>query len=182
MWTGWIRSINKEEDETTFTNECGDLCMPINMRSEISQWKQRIVWQLADKDENGADLRHLDSLEGWAVKNSMKFNKEKCKFLHLGQNSRRAQHRLRSVWMRSSLAERGARDPDGLEVEHESTENHCSIRHRITEYAELEGNHKDHGVQLLALHRTIPKSHTACLRVLPSEGKPDLRLHSQRDC
>ncbi|KAJ7402023.1 hypothetical protein BTVI_90208 [Pitangus sulphuratus] len=32
--------------------------------------------------------------------------------------------------------------------------------HRITEHSELEGTHKDHRVQLLALHRTIPKSNT----------------------
>lgn len=41
----------------------------------------------------------------------------------------------------------------------------CQISafHRITEYAELEGTHKDHQVQLLALHRII----TPCaLRVL----------------
>ena len=38
--------------------------------------------------------------------------------------------------------------------------------HRIIEYAELEGTFKDHQIQLLALHRTIPKSHTMCLRAL----------------
>ncbi|KAK4818136.1 hypothetical protein QYF61_006735 [Mycteria americana] len=53
-----------------------------------------------------ASLRDLDRLERWASKNSMKFNKEKCKVLHLGQNNQRAQYRLRSVWLGSSLAER----------------------------------------------------------------------------
>lgn len=32
----------------------------------------------------------------------------------------------------------------------------------VTEYAELEKTQKDHGVQLLVLHRTVPKSHTSC--------------------
>ena len=35
----------------------------------------------------------------------MKSNKDKCKVLHLGQNTQRAQYRLESVWLGSSLAE-----------------------------------------------------------------------------
>lgn len=31
--------------------------------------------------------------------------------------------------------------------------------HRITEYADLEGTHKDYGAQLLGLHRTTKDSH-----------------------
>lgn len=31
-----------------------------------------------------------------------------------------------------------------------------AFNHRVTEYAELEGTHKDHQIQLLALHRTNP--------------------------
>lgn len=31
--------------------------------------------------------------------------------------------------------------------------------HRITEYADLEGTHKDYGAQLLGLHRTAKDSH-----------------------
>ena len=50
--------------------------------------------------------RDLDRLEDWASKNSMKFNKDKFKVLHLGQNNQRAQNRLGSVWLGSSLAER----------------------------------------------------------------------------
>ncbi|GAB0209889.1 cAMP-dependent protein kinase inhibitor alpha [Grus japonensis] len=56
----------------------------------------------------GRDIlqRHLDRLEEWASKNSMKFNKDMCKILHLGQNNKRPQYRLGSVWLGSSLAER----------------------------------------------------------------------------
>ncbi|GAB0180437.1 hypothetical protein GRJ2_000509000 [Grus japonensis] len=47
----------------------------------------------------------LDSLEEWASKNYMKFKKDKHKVLHLGQHNQRAQYRLGSVWLGSSLAE-----------------------------------------------------------------------------
>ncbi|RLV83760.1 hypothetical protein DV515_00016337 [Chloebia gouldiae] len=53
--------------------------------------------------------------------------------------------------------------------------------YRITEYAHLEGTHKDHQVQLLALHRTIPKSHTplgSCLLQEELGGKGS----SKRSC
>ncbi|GAB0182192.1 hypothetical protein GRJ2_000684500 [Grus japonensis] len=50
--------------------------------------------------------RDLDRLEEWASKSSMKFNKDKCEVLHVGQNNQRSQYRLGSVWLGSSLAER----------------------------------------------------------------------------
>ena len=60
-----------------------------------------------DMSEGRAILqRHLDRLEERASTNCMKFNKDKCKVLHLGRNNQRAQYRLGSVWLGSSLAER----------------------------------------------------------------------------
>ncbi|GAB0177087.1 mitochondrial enolase superfamily member 1 [Grus japonensis] len=57
-----------------------------------------------DTSEGRAILqRDLDRLEEWASKNYMKFNKDKCKVLHLGQHNQRAQYRLGSVWLGSSL-------------------------------------------------------------------------------
>lgn len=41
--------------------------------------------------------------------------------------------------------------------------------HRITKYPKLKATHKDHWVELLALHRVIPNSHPMCPRVLPLE-------------
>jgi len=49
--------------------------------------------------------KDLERLEQWFSKNSMKFNKDKSKILHLRQNNQRAQYRIGSVWLVSSLAE-----------------------------------------------------------------------------
>lgn len=47
--------------------------------------------------------------------------------------------------------------------------------HRITGFAEWEGTHKHHQVQLLGLHRTIPKSSTTCPRML-SKHSSSIRI------
>lgn len=39
---------------------------------------------------------------------------------------------------------------------------------KITEYAELDETHKDNQVQLPALHKTIPKSHTMYQKHCPN--------------
>ncbi|KAK4832702.1 hypothetical protein QYF61_025163 [Mycteria americana] len=48
----------------------------------------------------------LDRLEEWANKTLMKFNKDKCKVLHLGKHNPGVQHRLGSTWLGSSSVER----------------------------------------------------------------------------
>ncbi|GAB0202997.1 mitochondrial enolase superfamily member 1 [Grus japonensis] len=50
--------------------------------------------------------RDLDRLERWACANSMKFNKAKCKVLHVGQGDSKHDYRLGREWIQSSSERR----------------------------------------------------------------------------
>jgi len=94
---------------------------------------------VADVPEGHAAIqRDLCRLEKWADRNLMKFNKEKCRVLHLARNNPMHQHMLGADQLESSLAEK---ELDVLVDTMLNMSQQCALvsKKRLVSWAELGG-------------------------------------------
>jgi len=77
------------------------------IESTLSKFSDMELGEVADTPEGSATIQQdLDRVESWAQWNLMRFNKSKCRVLHLGRNNQMHQYKLGDEILEKSFAEK----------------------------------------------------------------------------
>ncbi|GAB0207235.1 mitochondrial enolase superfamily member 1 [Grus japonensis] len=106
--TRWIRNWLDGRTQRVVVN--GSMSKWRSVMSDVPQGKFADDTKLCGAADTleGRDViqRDLDRLERWARANRMKFNKAKCKVLHMGRHNPKHDYRLGEEWIESSPEEK----------------------------------------------------------------------------
>ncbi|GAB0190089.1 mitochondrial enolase superfamily member 1 [Grus japonensis] len=106
--TRWIRNWLDDRTQRVAVNGSMSKWRPV--MSGIPQGKfandTKLCGVVDTLEGRDAIQRDLDRLERWARANCMKFNKAKCKVLHVGQHNPKHSYRLGEEWIESSPKEK----------------------------------------------------------------------------